>query len=346
MSGRRDRRGTARTWGAWTTAKLDALERYLQQFTSASKNRAKRTLYLDLFSGSIDNTDRATGEQRRGSAQIALETTPAFSRLVLCELDPTKAQRLTDYVAQQHPDRDVVVLQGDANQIIPAYLDDLARQDPDWRWAPTFALIDQYSADVTWATLEALSRFRYGSHKVELWMYFGDSFIRRGLSTGPGYERRVDALFGCDDWREIFEARRDGVLTPSDARDEYINLLRWRLQHDLGYRRTIPLRVTRAANQDLYTMIFATDHDAGERIMTHILGITQNSLIQVQEQQRLRAKLERDARRAGATGFELLNDWALTHGESGSHAGELLRLDEPTTPWRYYPDDETPSDGD
>ena len=41
-----------RAWGFWTEVKLDALERYLQRFTTASA-KASTVLYLDLFSGSV-----------------------------------------------------------------------------------------------------------------------------------------------------------------------------------------------------------------------------------------------------------------------------------------------------
>ena len=46
-----------RAWGFWTEVKLDAIERYLQRFTTASA-KASTVLYLDLFSGSVDNVRR------------------------------------------------------------------------------------------------------------------------------------------------------------------------------------------------------------------------------------------------------------------------------------------------
>ncbi len=71
-------KGPARKWGPWTEAKLDALESYLQGFTRASAS-ARRTLYLDLLSGSATNVHRQTGEPIRNSVERALATNPPFT---------------------------------------------------------------------------------------------------------------------------------------------------------------------------------------------------------------------------------------------------------------------------
>jgi hypothetical protein len=45
-----------RGWGPWSRIKLDALEDYVNAFTSASSRT--RTLYLDLFAGAPQNFER------------------------------------------------------------------------------------------------------------------------------------------------------------------------------------------------------------------------------------------------------------------------------------------------
>jgi hypothetical protein len=49
-----------------------------------------------------------------------------------------------------------------------------------------------------------------------------------------------------------------------------VNLMRWRLEKVLGYGETLALSIHNTNGQDLYDMIFATDHAAGERIMAHL----------------------------------------------------------------------------
>jgi hypothetical protein len=62
------------------------------------------------------------------------------------------------------------------------------------------------------------------------------------------------------------------LLTAEQSRHHLLNLMRWRLEHDLGYRATHSFEMKNTNNVPVYNMIFATDNDAGERIMKHIYG--------------------------------------------------------------------------
>lgn len=287
-------KGPARKWGPWTEAKLDALESYLQGFTRASAS-ARRTLYLDLLSGSATNVHRQTGEPIRNSVERALATNPPFTRVVACELNTASAQDLRTKMGIQFPERDFVVLEGDCNIEIPSYLKRISVEDSGWRLAPSFAFVDQFSAEIWWDTLSEVAAFRRpnwkGVHrKTELWLLFGDSFIPRGLSgvdgdpnkpVNPAYAERIDRMYGTEQWREILCGRQRGLLSKSEWRLELVNLMRWRLERDLGYASTIPLAVPRGNGQVLYHMIFATDEKVGDRIMTHVLRNAGNALEQM-----------------------------------------------------------------
>ena len=75
-----------RAWGFWTEVKLDALERYLKRFTTASA-RAPTVLYLDLFAGSVDNVRRDDASRHfAGSTVRALDTDPRFTHLRFFEM--------------------------------------------------------------------------------------------------------------------------------------------------------------------------------------------------------------------------------------------------------------------
>lgn len=264
-----------RGWGPWSQIKLNALEDYLNAFTTASIST--RTLYLDLFAGAPQNFERGTGRVILGSGHRALSADPAFNRVVLCELQPNTAARLEKTLREAYPDRDLVVLAGDCNIEVPNYLNTLSI---DWRrYAAVFAMVDQYSAEITWDTLRYLSQWRLNQRgfKVELWLYFGHGLLPRGLKlTGdapdPEYAARVDAMFGTDQWRELWNARHDNVIDGAQFRAELVNLMRWRLQHELGYATTIPLEFTNTTNHPIYTVIFATSNDTGHKIMTDVFA--------------------------------------------------------------------------
>ncbi|HXN59496.1 MAG TPA: three-Cys-motif partner protein TcmP [Acidimicrobiales bacterium] len=77
-----------RSWGFWTSYKLDLLQRYLEAFTTAAK-RSPEIVYLDLFAGEPENIDRMTKLPIDGSPRIALGVTdPPFTRLLFFELGP------------------------------------------------------------------------------------------------------------------------------------------------------------------------------------------------------------------------------------------------------------------
>lgn len=81
-----------RGWSYWSRNKLEILQGYLPAFTRAATS-AKERIYIDLMAGEPENFDRDTGEHFDGSARIALETQPAFTRCILGEKDLKKAAR-------------------------------------------------------------------------------------------------------------------------------------------------------------------------------------------------------------------------------------------------------------
>jgi three-Cys-motif partner protein len=125
-----------------------------------------------------------------------------------------------------------------------------------------------------WGTLEHLADHRTGPHKVELWMLFPTSGLLRTLSlrSEPSVAdvARATRLFGSDQWRAVFEARRKNSIDGGQARAAYLNLMRWRLEKVLGYAQTHPLEIRNLQGGPIYDMIFATDHHAGTSIMSHL----------------------------------------------------------------------------
>jgi three-Cys-motif partner protein len=262
----------ARAWGFWTEHKLDILTAYLNGFTSAAKNKASSTVYLDLFAGQAQNESRLTGLPIDGSAVRALRATPPLSTVVLFELPP-KAAALRAKLTVEFPGRDIRVLEGDCNARIDAALAGLSRL----RWAPTFAFIDQQGTEIRWETLVKLAEHKRGSnYKVELWLLVAHAQLPRGLGvrreTDEAFATRVDAMLGCTDWREAYRARIDGELDGTQFRAELTNWMRWRLEQTLGYRHTHAFELRNVSGSPVYSMVFATDNDAGNRIMSHLYG--------------------------------------------------------------------------
>jgi three-Cys-motif partner protein len=320
-----------RSWGYWTKGKLDVLRRYLAAFTTASK-RVDERIYLDLFAGQSSNIERFTLEPIDGSARIALATDdPPFTRLRFFEMAP-RAARLREQIRTDYPGRDAFVLEGDCNNNVGTALAGLAQ----WNWAPTFAFIDPNGPHFRWTTIEALAAFKKpGLSKVELWILFPAGLAARMLPVDGGVRDTdaalLTAMFGTDAWMDIYRGRLDGLLGAREAREQYVNLMRWRLEKDLGYQFTAELDVVNEQGVSLYHMIFATDHEAGERIMTDLYRKAADEFPEMRRQARERRR-QRQEQAQGIfrlPGLEEHLDAVVRRGENFyEHAP-------PAEPWRY-----------
>jgi three-Cys-motif partner protein len=117
-------------------------------------------VYLDLFAGAFSIKDRLTGAPIMGSPYRALSVTPPFSKVYGFELQEKTAKQLEAQLREAFPDRDIVITPGDCNVSAPQTLKGM---ETYWRKKPTFAMIDQFMAEVHWDTIVALALHRLRS---------------------------------------------------------------------------------------------------------------------------------------------------------------------------------------
>jgi three-Cys-motif partner protein len=293
--------GELRSWGFWTQAKLSILKEYLDRFLQASGGQSER-VYLDGFAGEGAGRDRLTQEEFLGSARIAIEAggDRGFTKLRFFELDADRAARLENQLRQEYPGRDIKVEPGDCNTAIPDALGELR----ELKWAPTFAFLDPDGMELAWGTLVSLADHKRGyrsgqsekpEYKAELWMLFPSAGLPRtlaldGAKLSPEDEARATRLFGCENWKAIYDARARDDISAETAREEYVNLMRWRLEKELGYRYTHAFEVKNTTGVPVYHMIFATDNDAGTRIMEAVYAQAARDFPEMQKEARDRKK--------------------------------------------------------
>ncbi|WP_419842614.1 three-Cys-motif partner protein TcmP [Candidatus Poriferisodalis sp.] len=295
----------ARTWGFWTRGKLDILRAYLDAFTTAAQ-RSPELIYIDVFAGTAENRDRLTQKRIEGSARIALSIdSRSFTKLRFFE-SAENATSLRDVLQADFPNRDFLVIAGDSNEEVPKALRALAK----WVRAPTFAFIDPNGMEAEWRALKALADFRRNEKtKVELFYLFSPPMFQRllrvdGTDVRPQDIDAIDLLFGTHDWYIIYQARLSEEIDPAEARERYLNLMRWRMENELGYKWTHSLEVKNERGSPIYYLIFATDHQAGDKIMRHIFTKAAETFPQMREEaQQMRRDIEREA-----TGVEKLFD--------------------------------------
>ena len=108
-------------------------------------------------------------EQRRGSAKIAIDVSPRFDRLIFIDSKPTHCEQLRE-LAKQHQDREIVVVESDANHAIQSAI----KWDGRKR-VRAVLFLDPYGMDVEWATLEAIA----ATKAIDVWFLFSLSGLYR-----------------------------------------------------------------------------------------------------------------------------------------------------------------------
>ncbi|MDE0268935.1 MAG: hypothetical protein OXI96_07865 [Acidimicrobiaceae bacterium] len=80
----------------------------------------------------------------------------------------------------------------------------------------------------------------------------------------------VTEFYGSRVWKHIHEKRSHQELTAAETRELYTELFRYRLENVLGYNRTLTIEMGNERGVPVYVLVFATDHDAGVRIMSSV----------------------------------------------------------------------------
>lgn len=247
-------------------------------------------MYLKLYrrvagSGAFIDGFAGTGQGRitrdgltltvDGSGLIAVKSS-AFSTLDLIELGDESFDSLSNTVARltKGQQSKIRLHKGDCNQVIPQLLAN-DRLDPG---RPCFALLDQESTQLEWATIENLAswktyrppaslRGRPKECKVELWILFNSHQVvnrlwphDRGRYPDSFSPPTLDRLMGGREaWRDLWDERKPASFLVHRFADRL---------RELGYVYVIP-QVVRdpESNRPQYHMLHATDHPSAVTLM-------------------------------------------------------------------------------
>lgn len=232
----------------WTANKARLIANYLRYFVFITKHGA----YIDGFAGP-KKIDLANS----WAAELVINSEPKFLReFFLCDLKSQKIDSLKRLVASQpaKPPRKFEIFEGDFNNAVTAILSSGHIKES----TATFCLIDQFTAQCHWATLEALARHKEGN-KIELFYFFATGWMDRALRA---FSRNVDIprrWWGRDDWSSLIG------MNPRRR----IDLLCDRFRQELGYRYVTPWPIFKdgGGGRVMFHMIHATDHDEAPKLM-------------------------------------------------------------------------------
>jgi len=204
--------------GVSTDLKLSVVDDYLRAFTTALRGKLKDLWYIDAFAGTGERTVRHSAqdaglfdpateeriERLRGSAQIAIDVRPPFDHLIFMDRNKKHCEALRALQAN-NPDRDIEVLEDDANDAIGRLL-------KSRRWNATRAVmfLDPYGMSVNWSTLEAIQATR----AIDVWYLVSlyGLFRQAALDMQALDESKRSALtrmLGTEEWESSWYKRTD-----------------------------------------------------------------------------------------------------------------------------------------
>lgn len=202
--------------GQHTEIKLEIVEKYLKAYAIALRQKFSSLWYIDAFAGTGSRTVRIEAkdgdlfdapvpervESRRGSAKIALDIEPSFDRLIFMDQKPSHCAAL-EALKAAHPDRDIHVLNGDANLIIQQNINRV-----NWSSRRAILFLDPYGMEVAWATLKAIA----DTKAIDVWFLFPLSGLyrqaARNINAVDETKRKaLTTMLGTSEWEnELYSA--------------------------------------------------------------------------------------------------------------------------------------------
>jgi three-Cys-motif partner protein len=269
----------------------------LEAFSVALQSQNFQRIYIDAFAGTGSRTETraalpffgdgdvdAVEVTTKGSARIALETTPAFHSIVLIEQDAGKVQALKSVIAE-YPAARAQPREGDANEIVQR----ICRRY-DWHRERIRGVIflDPYGMEVSWETVEAVA----ATEALDCWYFFPLSGLYRNapkdvLALDDGKSANLTRVLGTDAWRRDWYEDRSrqydlwGELIPDERRSADVDRIEeWvhdRLKSVFKGVVLKPLRLKHANGAPMASLFFAVANphkkavELASRIAGHIL---------------------------------------------------------------------------
>ena len=280
--------------GDWTDEKLRRVGMYLKAYTTALKHQSFNTTYVDAFAGTgyrsgtvgtaqeaqlfAEPTDEGPSRFREGSALIALKTDPSFDKYVFLEKQRERSKALAQLEDQFPHLRDrIEIHREDCNPFLRRWCCNLLPRDR------AVVFLDPYGMQVEWRTLEAIA----SSKVVDLWILFPHAVGVNRMLRGDGklpdsWRRRLNAIFGTEDWFEAFyrqprqtnlwedEEEREKVATAELVGEYFVKRLRGIFPGVA--RRTLTLQNSKGTPLYLLCFACANPEDKARSLALRIAG--------------------------------------------------------------------------
>ena len=271
--------------GTWTDEKLERVRKYLVAYATIMNKQNFRFAYIDAFAG----TGYRTREQHQrplakifpeifeqesqqfldGSARIALQVRPRFTKYIFIERDKNRIAELEKLKSEfDVPPNDIRLVHDDAN----SYLQDLCRNH-NWTKNRAVLFLDPFGMQVTWETIAAIA----DTEAIDLWILFPLSAVNRLLKRNgeisTAWRESLNEMFGASDWYDVFYRTRKemdllGERTTTVKVATFDLIGRYfvqRLKTIFAGVSDNPLPLFNSTNSPLYLLCFASANPKGSK---------------------------------------------------------------------------------
>jgi three-Cys-motif partner protein len=270
--------------GNWTEEKLERVRKYLVAYATIMNRQQFRFAYIDAFAGTGYRTleyhekplakifpevfEQDSQQFLDGSARIALQVRPRFTKYIFIERDIKRITELEKLKSEFEELRDdILLVHAEAN----SYLQDMCLHR---RWNKNRAVLflDPFGMQVRWETIAAIA----ATKAIDLWILFPISAVNRLLKRDGRisleWRRSLDAMFGSSDWYDVFYKTRKFTNIFGSEQTRTIKLADFDLISDYFVKRlkTVfagvaenPRPLLNSRNSPLYLLCFASGNSRG-----------------------------------------------------------------------------------
>lgn len=251
--------------GAWSEKKYSLMGGYCEIFNAGIKNKFTNRVYIDLFSGAGYAPIKGKNKILKSSPLIALSIPTPFTKYIFCEMDAEKISALETRARREHPNKDIVFIQGDSNNTVDEVIKEVQQLGQS---TISFAFVDPFSLNLHFNTIEKLSKLGRIDFLILLALMMN---ANRNLHNFILEESKVIDLFiNKHDWREPFlkgDARKeDFIKFLADTYDQNMLNLGYQVKNQ-GLK---PKVDADEFNLSLYYLAFYSKNNLGNKFFAEI----------------------------------------------------------------------------
>jgi three-Cys-motif partner protein len=176
----------------WTVIKLDAIEKYLNFYTTALKRQHFKLCYIDAFAGS-GSIKIKSGDEIQGSAIRALKY--PFDKFIFFEEDQSIIEKLQSNINETGESKNVEFHNADCNTFL-LEIDNINWMKDNWRGV---IFLDPYAMDLRWDCLNKVSATKV----FDVWYLFPFMALNRNIYKNgkiPTANReKISLILGIDE---------------------------------------------------------------------------------------------------------------------------------------------------